>query len=777
MPTQSALSKRLEEMARQRAQQRTKTPVQTLSNQYVAQGDTKILANTKAAQDLFPPRTGGVQIPQTQDVNQEVFQRQAPVRASYDNPIVKTPLETPAVTEPTSATTDEDRLAEIMAKKYNNEPLTKDEIQFVFRQQFKPKTVETSDVLGDVGTQYQSQITDAQKTYDDAKTQLESQSKTQLQAKQDEINARLNQDVAVLQEQGRREEAALNKTLSFKGVARSTYAADKQMEIAQDISRRETILRRQAEMERQAYEAELNGATAETLKAYADNINSLKKDYANAQIEAAKKVAELNAESNVSIADAFENVSKILGDSTRAKVDATASKGLGYLVNEFGQPIDANGNVTQNENAVRFVNESAIKYSAVTDPYTGTTYFYDPQNPFGTFQAAPAYQTQSYVDSAGRTVSSPTTSVSNLMDANIPEQYKKYPDNCVYFAAQFVPNIPTNAKSIEGRRQGVEQAKLLGFGGTNPDEIKVGDAIHTTEGSVGHTAIVAGIQGNDLYLLEANYDGGRITEGRTISKYDPKIIGYIRPNANFAVDRNEPSFEPVSLQITQEYTPAEIQQFKNYPKKGVPDDIITGRSQAEKDAKKRAFITKYNTWAQSPEGKNSINQDIVQKIGADDRYKFITDIGTGLQETMKAYYDLIDKAGAVSSPFDSNRGKVRSTFANLKTDWKEVKNLGALTGPDLGLIEEAVPDITSSYGVGPALTKVFTATSKQTILDAVKNQYSLLQRKMLANLDALASIYPEYKDSDVFRLARDRAQRPLEAIAPLDNNLDAIFNP
>lgn len=61
----------------------------------------------------------------------------------------------------------------------------------------------------------------------------------------------------------------------------------------------------------------------------------------------------------------------------------------------------------------------------------------------------------------------------------------------------------------------------------NETEAKIGYAVLTREGYVGHIALVKDIQGNDLILLESNFSGTEvITDNRRLNVDDILIRGY-----------------------------------------------------------------------------------------------------------------------------------------------------------------------------------------------------------------------------------------------------------
>jgi len=61
----------------------------------------------------------------------------------------------------------------------------------------------------------------------------------------------------------------------------------------------------------------------------------------------------------------------------------------------------------------------------------------------------------------------------------------------------------------------------------NTEEAKIGNAVLTREGNVGHVALIKDVQGSELVLLESNYNGNEmITNNRILSINSDLIRGY-----------------------------------------------------------------------------------------------------------------------------------------------------------------------------------------------------------------------------------------------------------
>jgi hypothetical protein len=84
--------------------------------------------------------------------------------------------------------------------------------------------------------------------------------------------------------------------------------------------------------------------------------------------------------------------------------------------------------------------------------------------------------------------------------------------SCVLFARWYL-----NREDIRG---------IAGAIKPSSQEPKIGSVVLLLEGELGHTAVVIGIEGDDLYLIEANYRSCQITT-RQLKMDDKRIRGYL----------------------------------------------------------------------------------------------------------------------------------------------------------------------------------------------------------------------------------------------------------
>ncbi len=117
------------------------------------------------------------------------------------------------------------------------------------------------------------------------------------------------------------------------------------------------------------------------------------------------------------------------------------------------------------------------------------------------------------------------------VDTQINVAYKPNPP------AEYIPPPPrpprstycscvNYVKALTGFRTSIGMAK---YWPRNSVAATVGAVVITNESRYGHVAFIAGIEGNELILSEANYSRCRKTNGRRLNISAPSIIGYWIP--------------------------------------------------------------------------------------------------------------------------------------------------------------------------------------------------------------------------------------------------------
>lgn len=93
---------------------------------------------------------------------------------------------------------------------------------------------------------------------------------------------------------------------------------------------------------------------------------------------------------------------------------------------------------------------------------------------------------------------------------------------CTWFVASVRDDIPAG---LGNANTWLARAKSKGLAtGRTP---AIGAVIQTSEGRIGHVAVVVGVTENSLTIREANYKGWNVVSTRTISASAPYIVGYI----------------------------------------------------------------------------------------------------------------------------------------------------------------------------------------------------------------------------------------------------------
>jgi hypothetical protein len=101
-----------------------------------------------------------------------------------------------------------------------------------------------------------------------------------------------------------------------------------------------------------------------------------------------------------------------------------------------------------------------------------------------------------------------------------------YAANCALYAREQYPSLPYGLDSIANRETWVDN---YGFT-AEEQQPQVGDVVQTSEGTWGHTAIIAGFTSDGSMILdEANYRSGTVTYGRELSIDSPNVIGFWTP--------------------------------------------------------------------------------------------------------------------------------------------------------------------------------------------------------------------------------------------------------
>lgn len=512
---------------------------------------------------------------------------------------------------------------EIALKRYKGEQLTDDEFKFLFNETAKKNEA----TLANTG--YQAQIDLANKQAADAAAKRAEQEKLIMEKEQSarqlgeqRIDTSLNRQVEQARISGQERLGAQQSAFSFSGFGRSTKNAEALDKIGRDTANQLAVLEESRAAQKALLDAQLRGASSEEMGAIGQNIQALQNKAAELETAALGEIARLNQENGVKGVEAMNNLIEGLSQFGKGnKVDKTTSELLGYVADEYGNP------VTGGDGKPLSLPNDGVKFEKYTDEYTGQTYFYNPYDPTDV-KMAPGNGFQTYTNELGQAASSPTSNTQLMQPLKPAEDLQKFANNCVLYAKNaYCPNIPTGATSVAGRKAGIQEAQKNGYGGTDMNLAQIGDIIHTSEGDVGHTARIIGKKGDKWILEEANYTPGQITSGRELGITDPKILGWIRPNTRVGATPTSIS-EGNSYSIQEQmqgvqFSPDAVRDFQTYAAKGqLPS--FSGTSQLVKDQKEANFRKNYNLWAsQNPSSAPQYDLDQVSKLAS--RYKPLTD--------------------------------------------------------------------------------------------------------------------------------------------------------
>lgn len=574
--------------------------------------------------------TGGYSTEEMQNRRNQAFldsQRQASLTPTPDAPV-----KTIGAAQQSKGTSLED----VFVKQSTGQPLTSDDYRALFQNLQNQNTYTLQNTGLQTAIDESKRIAAEQQKYADEQTKKAQETyKTQLDKDLADIADRSFREQRQVAESAKQQAESTQGVYSFSGFGRSTSAANTQAKISSDMGRAMESIQRARSLEEQAAIARSEEGMAEKAAALMKGAQEARSLAAKIESESIQEVAKLNAEQANNFADSYENLLKLMPQSQKSKASEYVSSLTGVLSDEYGNPIyDPSGKTIS-------VAGAPSKYSSYTDDYTGQTFFYDPYDPTKVI-AAPGNSIQTYpvdrtAQSSGfdgiyqegatpQVSSTPTTDYSNMNDVTevIKPELQQFAKNCVFFARNFVPNIPDNAKTVSGRKEGIKRAESNGYGGFDLSQVQEGDAIHTSEGSVGHTAIVKRRDGDILTLLEANYKDGRITDGRKININDPKLLGWIRPDKKGGIvtgSIEEGTSLPIQEQISGvQFTPDAVTQFKKFAESGsLP--TFSGSSQAQKDAKEASFRAAYNVWAATNPQAAQPKYDLQQVNQLASRYK------------------------------------------------------------------------------------------------------------------------------------------------------------
>lgn len=302
--------------------------------------------------------------------------------------------------------------------------------------------------------------------------------------------------------------------------------------------------------------------------------------------------------------------------------------------------------------------------------------------------------------------------------------------NCALYARSIYPDLPVGLDTIEHRRQWVND-----YGFTIAEEMpRIGDVVQTTDGDVGHTAIIRGFDSNgNMILEEANYKKGQITYGRTMTLDDSRIIGFWHPisamgNAVMTGARDATMTSVIGQAAEQAYQSAITQYFLgNTENEGVnPNgaESTTGITQSERPVD---FLMSFGL--SEEEGQNIFQAINAPGITAKRDYEELVK-QEGNLDLLYAY-----QTGNYSGFLDQEAIKYTDTINTLNGDSDDVvKVAGSLASGDIDYAKDLTETALTDF-IGTAKADVYTG-QKQILVDMTSLYFAYQEVKERTGLVA-----------------------------------------
>jgi len=223
-------------------------------------------------------------------------------------------------------------------------------------------------------------------------------------------------------------------------------------------------------------------------------------------------------------------------------------------------------------------------------------------------------------------------------------------------------------------------------------------------------------------------------------------------------------------------------QYKAEVAKTVAKYNVVDKDAALDRQYKQAQISKMNAdmvslrTANNPEAFDGFLNDVeVKKIDASPQGKKITALGD-LKQKLNTYKELVSKYGT-ETPLGGQKKIIDSAYADAKIAWKEAANLGALTGPDLGLIEDAIPEATYGGFFAPLkrFAGVSSGNSASKVIGALEQSLKTTDLSATKNIGELYARNPLYSSSwYVQELTKPFAEKINLSESELNNAIDQL---
>lgn len=179
--------------------------------------------------------------------------------------------------------------------------------------------------------------------YLQTQNELKARSDEAFSKKKELLDKQLAETTHQIEESWKQRMDVLNTWMSFTWFGRSSYALGRRDEVSRSVNAEISIARSKAQAELELYQAQLEGADAETLGALSQNLANYTNALKNQQTENAKLAQALNDEANASMSQALDNMIALSWVNENA-IDKELSKELWYLVNSKWQAVNIDEN-------------------------------------------------------------------------------------------------------------------------------------------------------------------------------------------------------------------------------------------------------------------------------------------------------------------------------------------------------------------------------------------------------------------------------------------------
>lgn len=281
---------------------------------------------------------------------------------------------------------------------------------------------------------------------------------------------------------------------------------------------------------------------------------------------------------------------------------------------------------------------------------------------------------------------------------------------------------------------------------TIAENLQVGDVFTQKLNTwTGHVGMVLGVEKSPsgvlgIRALESNYVPGKVTSTRFIPL--SQVDGFGRGTALHPILKTGPDTVNRNAAPTQAFgNPTFGGKKSNQPlslsdlaevNKTLSDDKKLQIGATQSDAAAAGY-----TPGAEPQTEQRLSDKQRKEISVSAEKKAL-DSGRELTNALTRYRELVDKYGFET--FGANKTALESAYADLKIKYKEAAGLGALTGPDIGILEEAIKPATGKSGLGAK----FFAGGNEGIIKGIDDTLRAVQRGMVTKYDELATRFDKY---------------------------------